>query len=850
MPTAITVINNSGNVGTDYQVARDIVGGFDYQYVKQAFGADGTATIVSAANPLPVTHSGTITVTGGLTDAQLRATPVPVSGTVTVNVGLTDAQLRATPVPVSGTVAVTGALTDAQLRATAVPISVATVPSHPVTNAGTFATQETGALLTSSQLIDDGIGTVAAAIPTKGMAALGTDGTNGRILKTDAAGELQVDVLTMPTVTVTGGLTDAQLRATPVPVSGTVTVNVGLTDAQLRATAVPVSLTSTTVTGSVAVTGPVTDAQLRATPVPISGTVAISSVIPGFSGTALGKREDDIHSSLDTGVMALGVRRDTPTALAADGDYMPPTFNSTGHMYVTGAGGGTQYNIDDVASATATGTVALVVRKDTGASLAGTDGDVTGLQVDATGNLRVIMPAGASGLTDAELRATAVPVSLASVPSHPVTNAGTFATQEGNSAAILTSVQLIDDGIATVAAAITTKGMAAIGTDGTNARILKTDAGGELQVDVLTMPTVTVTGALTDAQLRATPVPVSGTVSVTGVATEGTLATLVTSSQLIDDTVATVAAAIPTKGQAAVGTDGTNARILKTDASGELQVDVLTMPSVAVTGPLTDAQLRATPVPVSGTVTINAIPAGGNNIGDVDVLSIVPGVAATNLGKREDDPHASLDTGVMALGVRADTQAATAANGDYVPMIFDAAGGLWVAGTQLDDAAFTPGTGRVGVVGLFADEASTDLVDEGDVGVARMTLDRKQIMANYAHTAGGATPHKLVSAATTNATSLKASAGQVYLVVCTNVNAAVRYLKLYNKASAPTVGTDVPVQTYGIPGNTAGAGHVIPIPACGLEFTTGIAYALTTEATDAGSSAVAASEIVVNIGYK
>ena len=41
------------------------------------------------------------TITGPLTDTQLRATPVPVSGTVTATGGLTDTQLRATPVPVS-----------------------------------------------------------------------------------------------------------------------------------------------------------------------------------------------------------------------------------------------------------------------------------------------------------------------------------------------------------------------------------------------------------------------------------------------------------------------------------------------------------------------------------------------------------------------------------------------------------------------------------------------------------------------------------------------------------------------------------------------------------------------------
>ena len=72
------------------------------------------------------------------------------------------------------------------------------------------------------------------------------------------------------------------------------------------------------------------------------------------------------------------------------------------------------------------------------------------------------------------------------VGSHAVTNAGTFAVQvDGNA---LTSLQLIDDAIATAGSAITSKANAVAGTDGTNARILKTDSNGELQVDVLTLP--------------------------------------------------------------------------------------------------------------------------------------------------------------------------------------------------------------------------------------------------------------------------------------------------------------------------------------------------------------------------
>lgn len=45
-----------------------------------------------------------------------------------------------------------------------------------------------------------------------------------------------------------------------------------------------------------------------------------------------------------------------------------------------------------------------------------------------------------------------------------------------------------------------------------------------------------------------------------------------------------------------------------------------------------------------------------------------------------------------------------------------------------DDAGFTVGTSKVMAAGFMADETSTDVVNEGDVGIARMTLDRRQIV--------------------------------------------------------------------------------------------------------------------------
>ena len=110
------------------------------------------------------------------------------------------------------------------------------------------------------------------------------------------------------------------------------------------------------------------------------------------------------------------------------------------------------------------------------------------------------------------------------------------------------------------------------------------------------------------------------------------------------------------------------------------------------------------------------------------------------------------------------------------------------------------------------------------------------------------TTARLLSAATTNATNVKGSAGALGFIYAINLNAAVRYLKLYNKATAPTVGTDTPVATLAIPASTTGAGFMLPIPG-GAAFTTGIGYATTTGVADADTGAVAANEIILWLGY-
>lgn len=111
--------------------------------------------------------------------------------------------------------------------------------------------------------------------------------------------------------------------------------------------------------------------------------------------------------------------------------------------------------------------------------------------------------------------------------------------------------------------------------------------------------------------------------------------------------------------------------------------------------------------------------------------------------------------------------------------------------------------------------------------------------------ANGSLVAKIEAAATTNATSTKASAGVVYQWQFTNVAAYPVYIKFYNKASAPTVGTDVPILKVAVP---AGAMATMP-HGPGVTFSTGIAYAITKLVADSDTTVVAAGDVVGHFLY-
>lgn len=168
-----------------------------------------------------------------------------------------------------------------------------------------------------------------------------------------------------------------------------------------------------------------------------------------------------------------------------------------------------------------------------------------------------------------------------------------------------------------------------------------------------------------------------------------------------------------------------------------------------------------------------------------------------------------------------------------------------------DDAAFTVASTGVVMGGFLADETSTDSVDEGDGGAARMTLDRRQIVVPQPHASGGLSIFRSLDIDESEE-EIKASAGTVYGVWVTNTATSTRWVKFYNATAANvTVGTTTPVITIGIPGNSSDdiSGNFGP-GGMGIQFDTAISVAATTGVADNDTGAPAANDVIINVFYK
>lgn len=112
-------------------------------------------------------------------------------------------------------------------------------------------------------------------------------------------------------------------------------------------------------------------------------------------------------------------------------------------------------------------------------------------------------------------------------------------------------------------------------------------------------------------------------------------------------------------------------------------------------------------------------------------------------------------------------------------------------------------------------------------------------------TSGGCSTYHVVSAASANAANIKSSAGQIFGARIFNNAAYPIFVKFHNTSGAPTAGSGV-VRVFGI---QAGVGLWADFP-MGLAFSTGIGISIVKDLADSGTTAVAASDCVVDVDYK
>ena len=703
-----------------------------------------------------------------------------------------------------------------------------TVAAHAVTNAGVFVVQENGAALTALQLIDDAIYVDDADW---------TDNTSKHML---VGGVYQSAPHTVTDGDVTPFLTD---------VNGRLAVAVGNT----------VTVASHAVTNA------------GTFPVQIDGAALTSLQLLDDVIFA----EDSAHTTLDKGIPAFLVRRDTASALGADNDYTPGTTNARAAQWVaiedgaggqiTSFGGGTEYTSDAASPAAPVGATSLIVRDDALSTQETTDDDWTvmrgnsrgALWVAHDGNITADLGATDNAVLDAIAASVAASdVDLTTIIGHVDGLEGLLTTIDGDTGGILTAVQLLDNSVVVLGTDTYTEttssglAMGAVRRDADTTLVgttnewgpLQMDANGRLKVEAFsgeTLP-VSVSGVSTLAEQQT---------QTTHLATiAGDTTSIQTAVELLDNAVAVLGTATYTEATTSglvmgavrrdadttlVGTTNEIAPLI-VDANGYLKVEVFsggTLPVSVASGGIASGAIASGAI-ASGAIAAGAIAAG-----------------ATSIATTEDSASAAADHLVKIAAVRLDTPIANAAvsnDGDYTSPILDNFRKLWVTGTVPEDTAHISAEAITANGVRRIDTPATSAGTSGDWA----TMDSSAEGAIWATltptTTGGLTIFRSIDIDESEE-EVKASAGNVYGYYFANTNAAARYLKFYNATAASvSVGTTTPVMTLYMPPSSAG--HVaFPYP---IGFATAICVAATTGVADADTGAPSANDCLVMVYYK
>lgn len=505
-----------------------------------------------------------------------------------------------------------------------------------------------------------------------------------------------------------------------VPVSGTVTANIGTTNGLALNTTVDSLLKPASTLNAVTTLGSITNTvvikadtaanQAHALKVdgsavtqPISGSVSISGTptvsVNNFPATQVVSATDlDIRNLTSSDVVTVtgGAGQTTDIKVSLDGEQVsisnfPATQVISGTVSVNSLPAGNN-NIGDVDIASLPAPLNIV---GVGAAASALRVQLADESLTALENISVTVTNSSVEITNdvgnpIPISATALPLPTGAATSNKQDTIighldgveGLLTTINADTGSILTSVQLLDDVVATDGAAALTKAYQIAGTDGTNAQIISTNASGHVNI-ADGGNSITVDGTVAATQSGTWNITdVSGTISLpTGASTSANQTNGTQRTQLTNGTsnvaatntvpgasdVGLVVRNIPSGTQAISGTvdvgnfpaslsvvgSGEASSALRVQLSDESLAAFANL-NVTLTSNLVSIENESLAVTQSGTWNIssitNPLPAGDNNIGNVDIVSL-PGTVQADIGaiKTAVEATNAKTTGPVAL---------------------------------------------------------------------------------------------------------------------------------------------------------------------------------------------------------
>lgn len=330
----------------------------------------------------------------------------------------------------------------------------------------------------------------------------------------------------------------------------------------------------------------------------------------------------------------------------------------------------------------------------------------------------------------------------------------------------------------------------------------------------------------------------------TGAATEATLATVAAAIKAEDAAHVSGDMGVPmfAMRQAADTTstsDDGDYTILKIDEEGRLKVSSKPASYPDITGDITAIQ-----------ATIGVPVAGGTVAGDVsrcsNVMAFCTGTFSTVNCTFEGSLEASGDTnwfGVQAVRSNANTIELATGNLSAQPAY------AWELSVNALKRLRVRATARTSGTQSWRFVQGTYATEPIPAAQASATQAVSGTVTATVTPPAPATPYFVNSAATTNGALILTGTSSVHSLWATNEGASPAYVKLYNKATAPTVGTDIPEMTIPIPAAASGVPGVAN-PNMGFipfRFALGLGIAITRNAVHTDTTAIGAGEVKVKL---